>query len=369
MKDYLTKKEFADYSRKSVATIDKLIASNKIHMEENGLIASSQLSMFYLDNLLSHSKDNVLVLYVGDEDVSCLNEEQKAALGVSQKKKMDSSCGLVIEIAAIQESCAVGSSQKILLEFKKSILDEFIKRYNNGVSRVIQAFISSVTNDTEQYKEIAQLPIIVVADMIRYGTVKSIDGYNDSDLDKYDEMIDKVLTKVSKKDGMEYKTTDIDSLFYKIITDLRLGDGYSSTLFKRDDLTPDFFKKTGDLYDGIINDSDLDNKLMEAVKNSKRLETLWNKSVLKVISAETKMGVARLLSNGIYTVKNIKSGKIDCRSRMILKNDISEGYYQTVYFVGGNMNGADEILADEIMTAKALKKIKVKYVKFDDWES
>ena len=363
MKEFLTKKEFAEYSRRSLATIDRLIDSNKIHVEESGLIASAQLSIFFRDDLLSHSKDNVLIIYTDDKDVS-LNDEQKDALGVSQKKEFANTCEVFQKMNEMQIGCAESDSDKILVEFKKSILDTFISRYNAGVSRAVQAFITSVTNDTEQYRDVAQLPIIVVADIIRYGTIKNIIGYNDSEVSSYSAMIDRVSTKVSKKDGLEYKTTNMDNLFEKVMSDLGLVGRQNSTLFNRDALTPDFFKKCGVLYNKIIDDSGLNDRLIEQIKTNKALESLWDKSVIKVVGAKTKMSVNKMLSNGIYTIKNVKADKISYKDTIMLVDDINQGYYKNVFVLGRNIEEAGDVIKFTITSAQLTKKIKVDCVQF-----
>lgn len=290
---FLSQRDFAKVASVSTVTLQRLIQDKVIKVDPvSKKIPVSQYRNILAKNIRSYKANSTLVIgaFSDDNSKKDIYESVEHLVAGYQQPHFQSLSDVyhAIDVNDDDVSKIEGSMQS---DYNKSIMKEFSTRYKNIVNSYESTVLGSREVNSEDAGALYKLPYYVVDELFTYGRV--VTDLSDDELKE----IHKLLSGVVRMNVKVQET--LDTRFKKLMDELKLttNDGL---LFTRYDLTPDFFKGSGAVYDLFFKGTDNPTQLQYVGKS---FDTVLIKSEL----TQMRQNVENLLSNGF-----VVSAILDC---------------------------------------------------------
>lgn len=358
--NYVSKRIFAKMARKSIYTIDKLIEQGKISQEKDGTINTKYLDLFIRDSILQSSKRGWLYLYpVNVFEFANIDKVVKPS-----DERMLEVGGIPDVVNMINTSVASKTDMvKTSIEraYRINILREFSTRYSSAVSRQLYSLITMIENgiDDENIKSIADLPIGILIRYIKYADEAALP-------DDFDPTMLELVHHGNKKDQ---RNKGLNLVFDDIMKKLELVDEDTGAfLFTREDITPEFLKGKGVLYDSLVSNTNWGTGYSQ-----KDTRDIYEMTEKQYNSLNKRLVQSEILQHGFYVSapagRNLKRNAP--KYTAMLTQDINEGYYSKIFIVCDEetwLEVGSESVANAIDEAKRKFNIEVSFVNYKDYK-
>lgn len=310
MKNTYSQREFANLIGVSTATLSNMIKSGEIKKAPDGRIPQIEIQHYYENVIRKYANRGTLIItnQASDTDISSIKESFESACIEKEDKTpryFNSVYEIISEANKFEDTGSSEVQMQLLQErYNLAVLSALIQQYQ---SKAADYFTSLVVN--KKYPDFCKLPCEIAFDLILYGKIY-VEGYFDSAVEDYLASVDSCMQDIQFA---------MDSRFDLLMRELKLVGKDDQLLFKRTQLTPDFFNKSGSLYNSFFYNKGKKDVVYIAM-NEKIKKTVIGKSQGRKI----KDNIENLLSDNFYTICNI-DGSDEGASK--IASVIGSGYY------------------------------------------
>lgn len=378
---YYSIREFARKAGISPQRLSALVRQNEVRTNEAGLVAETELEYFFREKLIRDLKthrNSFLVLTIGKSSEAAADIFAKTVNSFKQTYpglvEAGSVSALIADVVRASDSTEPDDAalQMLYTRYQKTLLKEFVSRFQSGVFRLISKFA-----DTEAVRAI---PVGSLYELLMYGRL-----YTEAE-DKIDEYADALSkgvvsdgsTTLCSKESGTVPMKAVESTFKSIAASLNLVDGKGQPLFTRADLTPEIVRAVDDmpLVDNSIPDNDFIQRFISMPLSSNadamtrdcgyEAKKIMDSVLMQYSRTRYNGNISGVGSNGFYTCRTTES--LAGRALAALTQDISGGYYKNIYIIGVESHtlvGMPDSLVGAITSALGNRLADVKI--YSDW--
>lgn len=328
-----SQREFAKLVGLSLATVNTMVKAGALATDK-GKILESEVKRLQQDKLKSYSKLGTLVISF-DSDLAYIeawkNEFMKIWQSSTGKQpRYFTNVDALFDSLKGDSYTSLGDAQllSIQLQYNTKILSQFISRYNNAVESFMCSMLRSDTNNIA-----TKIPAKLLYEYIKFGEFISVDEFDQSDIDSFDEIIKGV--ELSINDSM-CKACD------RIVSDLCLyTSNTTNPLITREQLTPEFFCKEGNLYNKFFTAGENNKSPISFAQNKQIYESVLNSYNVK----HSKSNMDTNLSDGYFTIYPvIVSDVVKCdEDAMNIYNMLARGLFSNVFIIARKQDYLDNV--------------------------
>lgn len=234
--DLLTQRDFAALAGISTATVVKMVRSGELLKTENGRIPSSELIKIFSKRIQKYREFGTLILAFDKTDEE-IEEIKKNFLHSDYAKKVKDTLafykGMKDIMITMNKPCSECSVEVELLQekYNREILATLMTKYKF----IVDTYFTGLAH-TGRFKEFNKINVAAAISYLMYGVVPA---------DFVDDAVQAFLDSQSEATII---TREMNSKFDVLMRELNLVGDNNQPIFKRTVLTPEFFKKSGELY-------------------------------------------------------------------------------------------------------------------------
>lgn len=308
-----SQRDFAHLVGVSTATVANMVKSGEIKKGVDGHIPQAEVQRYYENIVRKLSSRGTLVITLNETEEGINKIKTDFERFYADEKQTVPCCfssvNDIITKASHKESSEDTSVKAALVQekYNVAVLNSFMQQYKTVV---VNYFASLVTD--KSYPDFCKLPCEIAFDLLLYGKVFA-KGYYDSAVEDFLDSVQGCI------DAIQFS---INARFDLLMRDLKLVGKNDQLLFRREQLTPEFFECKGALYNSFFYDNSGRKDICYISHNEKIIKAVLGKSQGKKI----KENIVNLLDGGFYTICNIKTPD-DTVSATNAASFIGSGFY------------------------------------------
>lgn len=288
-----TQRDFAALAGISTATVVKMVKSGELEKNAEGRISGSELQRVILSRIRKYADCGTLIITFGksDEELDAMKENFLNSKYVKKDKDAIQYYDSINSIVnAVTKPPVSDISLELMQErYNREILTAFATKYKS----VIDSYFASLAC-TRRFECFSRLETSMAYDYLLYGRFLESHAYNKESADAFLNSSDCIKDVIQR---------EADAKFDTVMREFNLVGDNNQPLFRRTDLSEEFFKKSGELYNSFFYDSNGNRKVLfikQCPKIAKNLAAF-------VTGKHTKSNIDRILSDGFYTIINMNS--------------------------------------------------------------
>ena len=184
---------------------------------------------------------------------------------------------------------------------------------------------------SNRYKGFNDLPCSVGFEILAYGhIITPIEGSGIT------------MDVIESEDWFKDVNGYMNGIFMNLMEELYLTLDNGTPMFRRQQLTPDFFRRDGLLYKQFFNVINEDGSMTKTIMHLKRNDKIFKPLVTRADVGSIKSNIATVLEDGFYTVLNFNlSENIKPSALTPLAGQICSGLYKTIVVCMGDEDFSD----------------------------